>query len=107
MWIEGRYNEDDSGTTARRPTLGNDNAGLEYRESWWHSARCRTHPHKEVFHAETGAATAVALACCRMCPVMAACRADALRWSPGEQHGVAGGMTADERRRYGKKFGKV
>ncbi|MDQ3764091.1 MAG: WhiB family transcriptional regulator [Actinomycetota bacterium] len=39
-----------------------------------------------------------ALAVCAACPVVAACRAEALEFSAGEQYGVVGGMTAGQRR---------
>lgn len=39
-----------------------------------------------------------ALAVCAGCPVVAACRAEALEFSAAEQYGVVGGMTAGQRR---------
>lgn len=39
-----------------------------------------------------------AIAVCNTCPVLMECRASALQHKPSEQHGVQGGMTADQRR---------
>ncbi len=39
-----------------------------------------------------------ALAVCAGCPVAAACLAEALEFSPADQYGVVGGMTAGQRR---------
>jgi hypothetical protein len=40
----------------------------------------------------------LALALCAACPIRAACLDQALRFPIAEQHGVQGGLTADERR---------
>lgn len=39
-----------------------------------------------------------ALAVCHRCAVLTECRTSALQYPPGDQHGVQGGMTADQRR---------
>lgn len=40
----------------------------------------------------------LALTVCSVCPVRAACAADALTYPADEQYGVVGGMTASQRR---------
>lgn len=69
-------------------------------ESWWDRAACRgtdpelffpTATHGSAYEAQVAAAKAV----CERCPVSAACLADACDGLPD---GIAGGLTAGERR---------
>jgi WhiB family redox-sensing transcriptional regulator len=61
--------------------------------------------HPEVFYSYEGEPTGarhdrerVAQAICRSCPIQAACLTSELQNGPYHQHGVRGGMTAEERR---------
>jgi WhiB family transcriptional regulator, redox-sensing transcriptional regulator len=40
----------------------------------------------------------LALQVCAGCPIRTECREESLRFSPAEQHGVAGGLTSEQRR---------
>jgi WhiB family redox-sensing transcriptional regulator len=66
---------------------------------WRTRAACRGHDTEAWFPVSRSAKdteVAAAKAFCRRCPVQPAC----LRWAleSGEQHGIYGGFTADERR---------
>lgn len=69
---------------------------------WWRRAACRGMP-VNTFYAPDGSSGKIvaawydkAKAVCLGCPVMAACRADAL--ATGDVHGVRGALTPDELR---------
>jgi hypothetical protein len=76
---------------------------------WRSRAACLGTVEPELFFpvAETGpvhdAQVAAAEAVCARCPVVAACLAEALARIP---HGVAGGLTAEERRALGRRAGR-
>lgn len=70
---------------------------------WWERARCG--PRDQwLFHPDAGGSAALydrARVICSACPVRNACLWDCLRWEDaGARHGMYGGMTPKERRRF-------
>ena len=69
---------------------------------WQDSAAC-TGIDPAIFFPESGDPVGPAKALCRACPVREQCLADALE--RGEVHGVWGGLSAKERRKYRRQHG--
>lgn len=67
---------------------------------WVDQGLCSTHPNPELWFPERGAATEPAKAICRACPVQTDCLTYAI--TNGEKHGIWGGKSERERRRYRK-----
>lgn len=69
--------------------------------AWRADAACAAEP-AELFEPESSDTASIAEAkrVCAGCPVQAVCLADVLGWEPvTRRHGIAGGLTADERDR--------
>lgn len=62
---------------------------------WREAAQC-TQTDPEIFYPEIGEIPHAAKRICAQCPVRTECLTDAL--ARGEQHGVRGGLTPNERR---------
>ena len=70
------------------------------RTSWMDSALC-TQMLPDLFFSDQGEDTRPAKRACRMCPVIAECRAYVMDlesgWVSWQRHGIWAGMTGDER----------
>ena len=71
---------------------------------WADQGLCRTHPNPDLWFPGRGEATEPAKAICRVCPVQAECLEHAVRH--GEKHGIWGGKSERERRRYRRSVSK-
>jgi hypothetical protein len=69
---------------------------MENDRSWRTRAACRG--HQSLFFGEGVADQAAAVSICKLCPVLAECRADLVNESPVHRYGVRAALTPEERR---------
>lgn len=102
-WGDGPGQNPRGNPTLRGHTPGTSAVGLSWAElglgpkafDWHEQAACRE-SDPDLFHPEPGVNPHEAKRICAACPVLAQCRAYAFHI--GEEHGVWGGLSADERR---------